>query len=231
VGRLVVTEILVFDLYGTLVDPLALAPDLDALGIDGGEVAGLWRLKQLEYSFRLTVMGEYQDFRHVTSRALDFALASAGVNVPGDRLHQILGRYDQLPAFPDAEPALQSLADLGYELAVLSNGTPGMIRSCLASSHLDGYLSRQLSVDPVGAFKPAAAVYRHAAERLGRPAAQIRLVSANAFDSAGAAAAGMRTVWVNRSAALFDTIGQRPDITVPALDQLPEALAGRPASD
>lgn len=221
------TEILVFDLYGTLVDPLAIAPDLDALGIDGGGVARLWRLKQLEYSFRLTVMGQYQDFRHVTSCALDFALASAGVSAAGDRLHQILGRYDRLPAFPDAEPALQSLAGLGYELAVLSNGTPGMIRSCLSSSGLDGYLSRQLSVDPVRAFKPAAAVYRHAAQRLGRPAGQIRLVSANAFDSAGAAAAGMRTAWVNRSAALFDTIGQRPDITVPALDQLPEALAGR----
>lgn len=221
-----VAEVLVFDLYGTLVDPLAIAAELDVLGVDGGEVARLWRLKQLEYSFRLTVMGQYQDFRQVTSRALVFALASAGVSVAGDQLQHILAGYDRLPAFPDAEPALQALADLGYDLAVLSNGTPGMIRGCLASSGLDGYLSRQVSVDPVGAFKPAAAVYRHAAGRLGRPAGQIRLVSANAFDSAGGAAAGMRTAWVNRSGAPFDTIGQQPDITVPALDQLPEVLSG-----
>jgi hypothetical protein len=35
----------------------------------------------------------------------------------------------------------------------------------------------------------------------------------------------MRTAWVNRSAAPFDTIGQQPDLTVPALDQLAAALA------
>jgi 2-haloacid dehalogenase len=46
-----------------------------------------------------------------------------------------------------------------------------------------------------------------------------------AFDCVGASAAGMRTAWVNRSAAPFDTIGAQPDLTVPALDQLPAALA------
>jgi 2-haloacid dehalogenase len=46
-----------------------------------------------------------------------------------------------------------------------------------------------------------------------------------AFDSVGASAAGMRTAWVNRSAAPFDTIGAQPDITVSALDRLPAALA------
>jgi 2-haloacid dehalogenase len=221
-----VAGFLLFDLYGTLVDPLAIAAELNVLGVDGGEVARLWRLKQLEYSFRLTVMGQYQDFRQVTSRALAFALASAGVGADSGQLQQILAGYDRLPAFPDAEPALQALADAGCEMAVLSNGTPDMIRSCLASSSLDGYLYRQISVDPVGAFKPAAAVYRYAAERLGRPARHIRLVSANAFDCVGGAAAGMRTAWLNRSGAQFDTIGQQPDITVPALDRLPEALSG-----
>jgi hypothetical protein len=36
----------------------------------------------------------------------------------------------------------------------------------------------------------------------------------------------MRTAWVNRSAAPFDTIGPPPDLILPALDQLPGALAG-----
>jgi hypothetical protein len=36
----------------------------------------------------------------------------------------------------------------------------------------------------------------------------------------------MRTAWVNRSAAPFDTIGRQPDLTVPALDRLAAALAG-----
>ena len=57
-------EVLAFDLYGTLVDPIAVSGELDrVLGeSDGREAARLWRLKQLEYSFRLTAMGRYQDF-------------------------------------------------------------------------------------------------------------------------------------------------------------------------
>lgn len=46
------------------------------------------------------------------------------------------------------------------------------------------------------------------------------------FDCVGASAAGMRTAWVNRTAAPFDTIGTQPDLIVPALDRLPAALAG-----
>jgi 2-haloacid dehalogenase len=69
-------------------------------------------------------------------------------------------------------------------------------------------------------------VYRHAAEQLAVPIGRIRLVTCNAFDSVGASAAGMRTAWVNRSAAPFDTIGVQPGLTVPALDRLPAALDG-----
>jgi 2-haloacid dehalogenase len=115
---------------------------------------------------------------------------------------------------------------MGYELAVLSNGTPAMIASCLANSGLAGFFGHRISVDEVRVFKPSPIVYRHAAGRLSRPAGQILLVTSNAFDSVGASAAGMRTAWVNRSDAPFDTIGARPDLTVPALDRLPAALAG-----
>jgi hypothetical protein len=36
----------------------------------------------------------------------------------------------------------------------------------------------------------------------------------------------MRTAWVKRSGDPFDTIGWQPDLTMPALDRLPAALAG-----
>ena len=219
--------VLAFDLYGTLVDPLAISVELGrVLGdSDGDQVARLWRLKQLEYSFRLTVMGRYEDFRWVTSRALDFALASVGIRLPGRRVAEFVALYDCLRPFPDAAPALRSLASMGYELAVLSNGSPAMIKNCLDNSGLGDYFGQRISADEVREFKPASAVYRHAARRLAQPIAQIWLVSCNAFDSVGASAAGMRTAWVNRAAAPFDTIGHQPDISMTALDQLPAALA------
>lgn len=221
------TETLAFDLYGTLVDPMAISADLArVLGGDGSEIARLWRLKQLEYSFRLTVMEQYQDFAEVTVRALEFALASAGKRLPAAELRGLARRYDHLPSFPDAERALRSLAGLGYRLAVLSNGTPRMIRDCLAATGLDVYFTELVSADEVRAFKPSVRVYRHAAGRLARPLDQVRLVSSNAFDSVGAAAAGMRTAWVNRTGGPFDTIGPLPEITVSALDFLPHSLVG-----
>jgi 2-haloacid dehalogenase len=221
-------EVLAFDLYGTLVDPIAISSELgQVLGdSDGRDVARLWRLKQLEYSFRLTVMGRYQDFRWVTSRGLDFALASVGVRPTREQAQRLVELYDHLQPFPDAVPALRVLAGMGYELAVLSNGTPAMIRNCLDNAGLGDFLGERISVDEVRVFKPSPLVYRHAAGRLSLPIGQIRLVTCNAFDSVGASAAGMRTAWVNRSAAPFDMIGAQPDLTVPALDRLPAALAG-----
>jgi 2-haloacid dehalogenase len=221
-------EVLAFDLYGTLVDPIAIAGELGQLlgDSDGRDAASLWRLKQLEYSFRLTAMSQYEDFRWVTSRALDLALAATGVRLPDGQVRRLVELYDHLPPFPDAVPALRALAGLGYELAVLSNGTAAMIGNCLDNSGLGGFFGQRISVDEVRVFKPSPVVYRHAAGRLSRPIGQLRLVTCNAFDCVGASAAGMRTAWVNRSAAPFDTIGAQPDLTVPALDRLPAALAG-----
>jgi 2-haloacid dehalogenase len=221
-------EVLAFDLYGTLVNPIAIAGELGQIlgDSDGREVAGLWRLKQLEYSFRLTAMGQYEDFAWVTSRALDFALASIGTRLPEGQVRRLAELYDHLEPFPDAVPALQALAGLGYECAVLSNGTPAMIANCLGNSGLGGFFGQRISVDEVRLFKPSPVVYRHAAGRLSVPVGQVRLVTSNAFDCVGAGAAGRRTAWVYRSAAPFDTIGQPPDLTVPALDRLPVVLAG-----
>ena len=221
-------EILAFDLYGTLVDPIAIAAELGQLlgETEGREAAGLWRAKQLEYSFRLTAMGLYEDFRWVTARALDFALASMEVRLPDGQAERLVELYDHLRPFPDAAPALRALAGLGYELAVFSNGTPAMIGNCLGNSGLGEFFGRRVSVDEVRAFKPSPIAYRHAATRLSVTTGQVRLVTSNAFDCVGAGAAGMRTAWVNRSAAPFDTIGADPDLTVPGLDRLPAALAG-----
>ena len=223
-------EVLAFDLYGTLVDPIAISGELGRLlggaGGAGDEAARLWRAKQLEYSFRLTAMGRYQDFRWVTARALDFALASVGASLPAGQAERLIGLYDQLRPFPDAAPALRALAAAGHQLAVLSNGSPAMIADCLGHSGLGDFFADRISADEVRQFKPAPAVYQHAARRLGVPAGQVRLVTSNAFDCVGAAAAGMRTAWVNRSGGPFDTIGGPPDATVPALGALPAALDG-----
>ena len=66
---------------------------------------------------------------------------------------------------------------------------------------------------------------RHAAERLGRPTGEVRLVSSNPFDISGVVTAGMRAAWVNRAKLPFDSFDERPDLEVQTLIELADALA------
>ncbi len=52
-----------FDVYGTLVDPLAIRGRLNAIvGGQADHFAALWREKQLEYSFRRAAMRQDVSF-------------------------------------------------------------------------------------------------------------------------------------------------------------------------
>jgi 2-haloacid dehalogenase len=221
------TSVVAFDVYGTLIDPIGIAAEIDRV-LPGGrsqELATSWRAKQLEYSFRLTAMQAYQDFRWVTDRALRFAAATAGVELTDEAARHLIDCYDRLPPFSDALPALAAIRAEGHQPSVFSNGSPDMIARLLVNSGLDGHIDQRISVDPVRRFKPAPAAYQHAARALGVPIAAVTLVSCNAFDVVGANAAGMRTVWVNRADSTYDTIGAPPDATITGLADLPESLA------
>lgn len=80
-----------------------------------------------------------------------------------------------------------------------------------------------MSAHEVGIFKPAPVVYRLALDRLRIDARRLLFVSANGWDAAGAAAAGLRVAWVNRSGAPREGIGGEPELVVSDLAE----LAGR----
>ena len=68
--------IFVFDAYGTLFDVhAAIARFRGQAGPDADRMSEIWRTKQLEYTWTLTLAGHYADFWTLTERALDFALA------------------------------------------------------------------------------------------------------------------------------------------------------------
>jgi 2-haloacid dehalogenase len=219
-------EVLAFDLYGTLVDPIGISTTLTRLTnpVTALELARLWRQRQLEYSFRVTAMERYQDFRWVTARALEDALAVMAIDLDVAAQSELVAAYDHLTPFPDVEEGLTRLAAAGHRLTVLSNGSPAMIANSLTNSGLDAYIDLQISADEISAFKPAPLVYLHASTRIGRPIGEIRMVSSNPFDVIGSKSAGMRTAWVDRAGGVFDSIGQQPDLLVNGLDGLCRAL-------
>src|SRR5436853_131007 len=108
-------EALAFDMYGTLVDPIRIWKLLEQyIPHNGMRVAELWRQKQLEYTFRLTVMERYEDFEQVTRKALDYALAASGSTLTTEQKHHLMAQYNDLERFPDVEPGLERLQLTGH---------------------------------------------------------------------------------------------------------------------
>ena len=134
----------VFDAYGTLLDFHSAAErEGDALGERWRPLSELWRRKQLEYTWLRSLMRRHVDFWQVTGEALDFALQAHGLHDPALRA-RLMDLYLRLDPYPDALPALRALRGMGLRLAVLSNGSPGMLDAALRSARLDGDLDEVL---------------------------------------------------------------------------------------
>ena len=221
-------EALAFDVYGTLVDPIGIQAQLERyLPREAPRISRIWRQKQLEYTFRLAAMERYEGFGQVTRKALDHALAVVGQKLDEDQKDDLMARYDRLDRFEDAEPGLRRLREAGHQMVAFSNGSPSMISAVLDNTALRPYLNNFISVDEVKTYKPSPKVYRHAAERLGRPVREVRLISSNPFDVIGAEAAGMQAAWVDRSGGVFDTLGPRPKMVVATLVELADILTAQ----
>jgi 2-haloacid dehalogenase len=192
-------EVYVFDAYGTLFDVhAAIARHRAAAGPDADRFSEVWRTKQLEYSWTLTLAGHYTDFWTLTERALDYAFARFPSVDRALRL-KLLDAYFKLDAFPDARTALASLKARGAKTAILSNGSPPMLEAAVNASGMASVLDAVLSVDAVHAYKPRPEVYALVTARFGFKPEEIAFVSSNRWDVMGAAAFGFRPFWVNRS--------------------------------
>lgn len=217
-------ESLAFDLYGTLVDPASQADVLSQYVDDPSGLAACWRRHQLEISWLLTLMGRYEDWAKVTGYALQAALDEVQVRLSDSELRELLDRASVPKLYGDVVDALEALRSAGHELAILSNGTPALLETIAERTGIRGFFSALISADDVGVFKPAPAVYAHAAGVLGRPIGEVWLVSGNPFDAAGAKAAGMPVVKLERQHSIRYAFAEPPDLVVASLLELASAL-------
>jgi 2-haloacid dehalogenase len=191
----------VFDAYGTLFDVhAAIARHRAAAGPQAERFSEIWRAKQLEYTWTLTLAGHYLDFWTLTERALDYAFA----RVPSvDRAlrPKLLEAYLALDAFPDARATLSGLKARGARLAILSNGSPRMLATAVEAAGIAGMLDAVLSVDRLRLYKPRPEAYGLATEALGLKPQGMVFVSSNRWDVMGAASFGFKTLWINRTNA------------------------------
>jgi 2-haloacid dehalogenase len=219
--------LLAFDIYGTVIDPGAIAADLSRLFGDRSHLAAqLWRAKQLEFTFRRALMRRYKDFEVCTAQALEFVGARLGVALDERSKDGLLRAYLRLPAFPEVKHSLEALRADGYRTVALTNGTQRSVHGLLNQAGIAPYFDAVLSADTIGTFKPDPAVYELAREAAGASEPEICLISGNPFDVIGAKAAGLTAAWVRRgSAEVFDPWEYAPDITIGDLSELCVALA------
>ena len=215
----------VFDAYGTLFDVASAARACaDVLGEDAERLAGLWRDKQLTYSWLRAVQGRHADFWQVTGDALDFSLDSLGLHGPGLRA-RLMNCYLTLAPFAEVPAVLHRLHGAGMPLAILSNGSPAMLDAAVKGAHFEALFAAVLSVETVGVFKPHPSVYQMAVEHLRVQPAAIAFMSSNAWDAHAASAFGMQVVWCNRYGQRAERLPGAPDREITSLRDLP-ALVG-----
>ena len=193
------TSVYVFDAYGTLFDVhAAIARHRAAAGAEADRFSEIWRTKQLEYTWTLTLAGHYVDFWTLTERALDFAFARVP-SVERALKPRLLDAYLALDPFADAPAALAELKSRGNRLAILSNGTPRMLASIVDAAGFSGLFDAVLSVDTVRLYKPRREVYALVTDAFAVTPAEVIFVSSNRWDVMGAVAFGFKALWVNRA--------------------------------
>jgi 2-haloacid dehalogenase len=215
----------VFDAYGTLFDYASAAAGCrDALGDKLERLTALWREKQLQYSWLRALQDRHADFWQVTGDALDFAMETLDLGNPTLR-SRLMELYLTLGVFPEVPAMLARLKAAGLQTAILSNGSPAMLRSAVEGARIGHLLDAVLSVEDAGVYKPHPKVYQLAVDRLGVPSGAIAFQSSNAWDAHAASAFGMRVVWCNRYGQRTERLPGKPDREIRSLAELP-ALVG-----
>lgn len=212
-------DALVFDAYGTLFDVHSVAATCEKLWPGkGAAVSELWRQKQLEYTWQRSLMRRYEDFRHVTEGALRYVCAALEIELDDNQIKLLMDEYLTLATFPEVKKTLKELGK--RKLAILSNGSPGMLEPLVKNAGLERTFEAVISVDSVKFYKPTPRVYQLAINALDVAANKIGFVSSNCWDACGARAFGFTTFWINRRGAPVDALGVKPDFILRSLSDI-----------
>jgi 2-haloacid dehalogenase len=245
----VTIKAVVFDAYGTLYDIQSVAAVTEQAFPGYGEiVTQIWRIKQLEYTWLRSLMGRYADFSAVTQDSLTYTLRCLGLKHDEAAAARIMEKYLHLDLYPDAPASLAAMKD--RKLAILSNGSPGMLNALVKNSGLDRVLDATISVDSEQIFKPSPAAYALIEQHLNVAPEDVLFISANPWDACGAKAFGLNVAWIERVTpeamaqacagrdmvspltmfkairTQMDELGLQPDHRIHALSELPGLVAG-----
>ena len=134
--------------------------------------------------------------------------------------NELLDLYKKLSLFKEVPEVLKLLKEKNFKLAILSNGTPSLLKELVKSNKLDNIFDDLFSIEEVGIYKPDSKVYDMPINKYQIKKEEIAFLSANTWDVSGGGNYGYNSIWVNRNNNIFDNLDFKPKIQITDLKQL-----------
>ena len=200
---------IVFDAYGTLFDVNSAAEKCKGkIGDKWEAFSYFWRATQLEYTWLRSLMKRHKDFWQITEDSLDKSMKV--FNIDKNMKNELLNLYKILSPYPEVKEILENLKDKNFKLAILSNGTPALLKGLVKNNNLNDLFDDLFSIEEVKIYKPDSKVYDLPVKKYKVKPEEIVFLSANTWDVSGGGNYGYNSIWVNRSNHTFDKLDYSP---------------------
>ena len=190
-------SIIVFDVNETLLDIDTLAP-LFARLFGDDKILREWFAQLVLYSQTMTLSGLYTPFGELGVGALQMTADIHQVTLTDDDINEFKQRMADMPAHPDAIPALTKLRTVGFRLVTLTNSASNASNTPLEKAGLNEFFEQSFSVETVEKFKPAPETYQMVAKEMSVAMSDLCLVACHLWNTIGAQAAGCQGAFVTR---------------------------------
>ena len=209
----------IFDAYGTLFDVNSAAEKCkNQIGDKWEGFANYWRTTQLEYTWLRSLMKRHKDFWKVTEDSLDKSMKVFNIN--HNMKEELLSLYKKLSTFPEVNEILKQLKNKNLKLAILSNGSPNLLKELVNSNNLTEIFDDLFSIEEVKIYKPDNKVYEIPINKYKIKPEEIVFLSSNTWDVSGGGNYGYQSIWVNRNNNIFDNLDYKPKYEIKNLKQL-----------
>tara|TARA_B100000686_G_scaffold19735_1_gene18073 strand:- start:108 stop:557 length:450 start_codon:yes stop_codon:yes gene_type:complete len=138
--------------------------------------------------------------------------------------NELLDLYKKLSSYPEVEECLKNLKDKNIKIAILSNGTPDLLKKLVESNNIQNYFDDILSIESVGVYKPDSKVYEMPIKKYDCKPENICFMSSNTWDVSGGGVFGYNAIWVNRFNKVFDKLSYKPKFVINNLKELLEII-------
>ena len=134
--------------------------------------------------------------------------------------NELLNLYKELSPYPEVKECLEGLKSKKIKIAILSNGTPDLLKGLVESNNIQNYIDDIMSIETVGIYKPDPKVYEIPIKKYGCKPENICFMSSNTWDVSGGGVFGYNAVWVNRLNKVFDKLSYKPNHVIHNLEEL-----------